>query len=174
MSNLPRVTYSNTGEDFSGVHAHLDEVIPAVEAREFGKVRPALIGGRDRSEGEVAAARSPIDRDIVLGEFPQAGAAVVDEAVAAARAAYPAWRDLGWPRRVEILRAGADALEQRKWDVSVACLVEVGKSRLEAVGEVEEAIDLVRHYCDEMERTDGFHLAAKPANECRITHGHGR
>ena len=26
--NLPRVTYSNTGEDFSGVHAHLDEIIP--------------------------------------------------------------------------------------------------------------------------------------------------
>ena len=27
-TNLPRVTYSNTGEDFSGVHAHLDEVKP--------------------------------------------------------------------------------------------------------------------------------------------------
>jgi 1-pyrroline-5-carboxylate dehydrogenase len=47
-------------------------------------------------------------------------------------------------------------LEQRKWDVSVACLIEVGKSRMEAVGEVEEAIDLIRHYCAEMERTDGF------------------
>ena len=26
-TNLPRVTYSNTGEDFSGVHAHLDEIM---------------------------------------------------------------------------------------------------------------------------------------------------
>ena len=42
-TNLPRVTYSNTGEDFSGVHAHLDEVIPDVEARLLGKSRPALI-----------------------------------------------------------------------------------------------------------------------------------
>ena len=33
MTNLPRVTYSNTGEDFSGVHAHLDAIIPDVEAR---------------------------------------------------------------------------------------------------------------------------------------------
>jgi 1-pyrroline-5-carboxylate dehydrogenase len=171
MTHLPRVTYSNTGEDFSGVHAHLDEVIPEVEARLFGKLRPALIGGQDRTEGQVAAARSPIDRTIVLGEFPQADAAMVDEAVRAARGAYPAWRDLGWPRRVELLRAGANVLEQRKWDVSVACLVEVGKSRLEAVGEVEEAIDLIRHYCAEMERTDGFREerpGASSAERCTV------
>lgn len=154
--NLPRVTYSNTGEDFSGVHAHLDSIIADVEARLLGKSRPAFVGGHDRDEGRVICARSPIDREIVLGEFPQADAALVNDAVEAARAAFPAWRDLGHARRIALLRAGADVLEQRKWDVSVACLVEVGKSRLEAVGEVEEAIDLIRHYCAEMERTDGF------------------
>ncbi len=171
MTNLPRVTYSNTGEDFSGVHAHLDEVIPEAEARLLGKSQPAFIGGRDRAEGLVAKAVSPIDRDIVLGEFPQADAALVDEAVAAARAAFPAWRDLGWPKRVELFRVAADVLEERKWDVSVACLVEVGKSRLEAVGEVEEAIDLIRHYCAEMERTDGFREekpGASSAEKCSV------
>jgi 1-pyrroline-5-carboxylate dehydrogenase len=171
MNNLPRVTYSNTGEDFSGVHAHLDELIPQAEARLLGKALPAFVGGRDRSEGRVVAARSPIDYDIILGEFPQADEALVDEAVQAARAAWPAWRDLGWPRRVAILRAGADVLEQRKWDVSVACLIEVGKSRLEAVGEVEEAIDLIRHYCDEMEGTDGFREerpGASSAEKCSV------
>lgn len=156
MKNLPRVTYSNTGEDFSGVHAHLDEIIPEAEARLLGKLRPSLIGGRDRAEGEIVRAVSPIDREIVLGEFPQANADLVDEAVNAAQSAFPSWRDMGWQHRVELLRAGADIIEDKKWDLSVACLVEVGKSRLEAVGEVEEAIDLIRHYCDEMERTDGF------------------
>ena len=156
MKNLPRVTYSNTGEDFSGVHAHLDAIIPDAETRLLGKARASFIGGRDRTEGRVADARSPIDREVVLGEFPQADAGFVDQAVGAARAAYPAWRDLGWQRRVELLRAGADVLEERKWDISIACLIEVGKSRLEAVGEVEEAIDLIRHYCEEMERADGF------------------
>src|SRR5262245_57716634 len=156
MKNLPRVTYSNTGEDFSGVHAHLDEIIPDAEARLLGKMRPALIGGRDRAEGEIVRAASPIDSEILLGEFPQSGAELVDEAVKAAKAAFPLWRDMGWQRRVELLRVAADIVEERKWDLSVACLVEVGKSRLEAVGEVEEAIDLIRHYCGEMERTDGF------------------
>jgi 1-pyrroline-5-carboxylate dehydrogenase len=171
MNHLPRVTYSNTGEDFSGVHAHLDALIPEAEARLLGRSRPAFIGGRDRAEGAIVVAHSPIDRDIILGEFPQADEALVDEAVQAARAAWPAWRDLGWPRRVAILRAGADVLEQRKWDVSVACLIEVGKSRLEAVGEVEEAIDLIRHYCDEMERTDGFREerpGASSAEKCSV------
>jgi 1-pyrroline-5-carboxylate dehydrogenase len=170
-TNLPRVTYSNTGEDFSGVHAHLDDVIPDAAVRLLGKSRPALVGGRDRTEGQMLVARSPIDREIVLGEFPQADAALVDDAVEAARAAFPAWRDIGWPRRVELLRAGAEVLEERKWDLSVACLVEVGKSRLEAVGEVEEAIDLIRHYCAEMERTDGFRderPGASSAERCSV------
>ncbi len=156
MKNLPRVTYSNIGEDFSGVHAHLDAIMPDTEARLLGKARAAFIGGKDRNEGRTVPEHSPIDRDILLGEFPQADAALVDEAVLAAATAFPAWRDLGWERRVAILRSGADVLEERKWDVAIACLIEVGKSRLEALGEVEEAIDLIRHYCAEMERTDGF------------------
>ncbi len=170
-TNLPRVTYSNTGEDFSGVHAHLDEIIPDAEARLLGKARPALIRGRDRSEGNVMRAVSPIDRDILLGEFPQAAASLVDEAVTAAKTAYPVWRDLGWPERVAILRAGADVIEERKWDIAIACLIEVGKSRLEAIGEVEEAIDLIRHYCDEMERSDGYRQempGASSAEKCSV------
>lgn len=171
MTDLPRVTYSNTGEDFSAVHAHLDEIITAVESRLLGKSRPALISGRDRHEGPVVEARSPIDRGVVLGEFPQADTSIVDAAVEAARKAFPAWRDMGWERRVALLRAGADALEASKWDISIACLIEVGKSRLEAVGEVEEAIDLVRHYCDEMERSDGFREempGASAAEKCSV------
>ena len=63
MTDLPRVTYSNTGEDFSGVHAHLDAIMPDVAARLLGKARPAFIAGRDRGEGRIVAARSPIDRE---------------------------------------------------------------------------------------------------------------
>ena len=54
MNDLPRVTYSNTGEDFSGVHAHLDAIIPDVEARLLGKARLAHIGGRDRNVGSAS------------------------------------------------------------------------------------------------------------------------
>ena len=153
---LPRVTYSNLNEDFSGVHAHLDAVIPDAQQRLVGKRRASFVDGRDRDQGDMFLAVSPIDRSLVLGEFPSADGALVGEAVGAARRAYPAWRDIGWERRAALLRAGADALARNKWDISVACLIEVGKSRFEAVGEVEEAIDLIHHYCDEMARTGGF------------------
>ena len=100
MKHLPRVTYSNTGEDFSGVHAHLDAIIPATEARLLGKNRPALVAGRDRMDGRVVRAVSAIDSNLVLGEFPHADEALVNEAVEAAQMAFPAWRYMGWPRRL--------------------------------------------------------------------------
>jgi 1-pyrroline-5-carboxylate dehydrogenase len=168
---LPRVTYSNIGEDFSGVHAHLDALIPEATRRLLGQRRPSFIDGRDSDRGEVLIAVSPIDSSLVLGEFPQADPALVDDAVAAARRAYPAWRDLGWERRVALLRAAAKALERSKWDMAVAALIEVGKSRFEALGEVEEAIDLITHYCDEIERNDGFRElrpAAVPGERSRV------
>ena len=45
---LPRVTYSNTGEDFSGVHSHLDQIIPAAQHRLLGH---RLRRDRDRVHG---------------------------------------------------------------------------------------------------------------------------
>src|SRR6266511_2152689 len=34
--------------------------------------------------------------------------------------------------------------------------LEVGKNRLEALGDVEEAADLIRYYCDQVQANDGF------------------
>ena len=105
---LSRVTYTNIAADFSGVHAHLDTLIPVVEARHLGRRHAAVIGGRERTEGSVATVTSPIDRELVLGEFPVASAALVDAAVAAARSAFPAWDAKGWRGRIEILRGDSD------------------------------------------------------------------
>jgi hypothetical protein len=48
---LPRVTYSDIADDFSGVHAHLDELLPAVRANLLGRIRPNLIAGREDEDG---------------------------------------------------------------------------------------------------------------------------
>jgi len=155
--SLPRVTYTNMGEDFSAVHAHLDGLLPQVEARVLGRRRAALIDGQDCLQGEsIATAVSPVDRELVLGEFPRATPALLDQAVAAARAAAPRWEALGWERRVEQLRAAAALLRERKYTIALACLIEVGKSRLEAVGEVEEAIDILEYYAGEVQRNAGY------------------
>ena len=100
--------------------------------------------------------RSPIDRDLVLGTFAKGTASDVDDAVAAARAAQPAWaatpvaraaRDHP-PRR----RAHQRPPDGRRRDHGF----EVGKNRIEALGEVEESADLLRYYAQTMEDNDGY------------------
>jgi 1-pyrroline-5-carboxylate dehydrogenase len=156
---LPRVTYSNIRADFTAVHAALDAALAEAPATLLGRDHPNRIAGEDSTEGAPCAAASPIDRDIALGRFIEPTPEAIDQAVAAARAAAPGWAATPWPERVAAIRRFADLLAERVVTHGVACLIEVGKSRMEAMGEAEEAVDLARYYADEMERHDGYRRA---------------
>ena len=78
------------------------------------------------------------------------------DAIDAARAAYPAWRATPWRDRLAILRRAADLISERQFDYAALMSLEVGKTRLEALGDVEETADLIRYYSDEFEKADGF------------------
>ena len=78
------------------------------------------------------------------------------DAIDAARAAYPAWRDTPWRDRLAILRRAAELISERQFDYAALMALEVGKNRLEALGDVEETADLLRYYSDEFEKADGF------------------
>ena len=80
----------------------------------------------------------------------------VRDAIDAARAAYPAWRDTPWRDRLAILRRAAELISERQFDYAALMALEVGKNRLEALGDVEETADLLRYYSDEFEKADGF------------------
>ncbi|MBM3572642.1 MAG: aldehyde dehydrogenase family protein [Alphaproteobacteria bacterium] len=156
LSALPRVTYTNIAADFGPLHAMLDRAIPAFQQRWLGRDWSSRVGARSDDEGRRYPVVSPIDRNIALGSFVEAAPAAVGRAVGAAAATFPRWSSASWQERVRLMRRVADLLDQRKYDLGIACLIEVGKSRLEAIGEAEEAVDLVRYYCDEMERNGGF------------------
>src|SRR5205807_7204702 len=47
-------------------------------------------------------------------------------------------------------------LEERVFDIAAALTLEVGKNRMEALGESQETADFFRVYCDEFERRNGF------------------
>lgn len=162
-SALPRVTYSNIRADFSGVHALLDARIPAFRQAMLSRPWPNRIGGMNDARGEHYDARSPIDRRIVLGAFTAADGAIVNDAVAAARRAFAGWSRTPWRERAGLLRRIGDELDRRKYDLAVACLLEVGKSRMEAIGEAEEAFDLARYYAGEMDANEGFERPLKRA-----------
>ena len=155
---LPRVTYSNVGEDFSAVHRLLDTEITAY-LTELGGIVTNNIGGDEDRDGEAYVVRAPFDNKVQIGTFFDASATAVARAVAAARSAQARWSAVGWAERVAILRRAASILESRKYDLGIANLLEVGKSRLEAMGEVEEGVDMVRHFCSDMERNQGFAIS---------------
>ena len=158
LAGLPRVTYANGGTDFSGLHARIDQRLQGVSAALMGQPTAHIINGRQQRAGPSFVVTSPIDRSMAIGHRLQADAATLEGAVQASRSAWPAWRQAGWAARVQALRAVADRLQARRLEVAIAVILEVGKSRLEALGEIEEAIDLIRFYCDQVEAHQGWEL----------------
>lgn len=149
---LPRVTYSNTGADFTAVFARLSRCLASPSASSF---HPNLVGASKDADGHGYDVRSPIDGRS-LGTFVDASRAAVDRAVGVARSSFRGWAALAWGERIAILRKVADSFEQSKFEVAADCILEVGKSFAEAMGEVEESIDLIRYYCDEAETNGGY------------------
>ena len=54
-----------------------------------------------------------MDVDLLIGHFQQGGKEEVGEAVAAAKAAFPAWRDTPWQERIVLLGKVADLISER-------------------------------------------------------------
>ncbi|MNK22168.1 1-pyrroline-5-carboxylate dehydrogenase 1 [compost metagenome] len=167
---LPRVTYSNIHTDFSGVHDLLDRRMPDFQSRMLGQDVLHRFDGRTARGDVLQDALSPIDHRLLIGRFPAAGGDVVELAINSARRAQPSWAAQGWAARIEVLRRLATVLSERKYDFAMGTIIEIGKSRLEALGEAEEAVDLIRYYCDQAERSDGYRQPLARAFPNESTH----
>jgi 1-pyrroline-5-carboxylate dehydrogenase len=150
-----KITYATLSADNEELQASYDRAVE--EARTMlGRTYPMLIGDEERAGAETFEDRSPGDRELVVSRFPLGTRQDVRDAIAAARAAFPAWRDLGWRRRLELLRGAAELISDRQFLYAALMSFEVGKTRLEALGDVEETADLIRYYGDTMEANEGF------------------
>jgi len=54
------------------------------------------------------------------------------------------------------MRRVADIMEQRVYEIAAALSLEVGKNRMEALGEAQETVDFFRHYADDFECHAGY------------------
>jgi 1-pyrroline-5-carboxylate dehydrogenase len=150
-----KITYATLSADNEELQAAFDAAVERARG-ELGHSYPMLIGAEQRHGATEFEDRSPIDSEIVVSRFPVGTRQDVGDAIAAARTAFPAWRDLGWRKRLELIRRAADLISERQFDYAALMALEVGKNRLEALGDVEETADLLRYYSDEMEQADGF------------------
>jgi alpha-ketoglutaric semialdehyde dehydrogenase len=98
---------------------------------------------------------NPANHDEVIGEFAASGPADVDAAVAAAKAAFPAWSLMPAPKRGEILFKVARLLAEHKEELSRLMTREMGKVLPEARGDVQEAIDVAYYMAGEGRRMFG-------------------
>lgn len=155
MGDPAPITYATTSADDEALHAGYEAGVRQARAR-LGRSHGFRIDGKERGGAGVRVERSPIDRDLVIGRFAQATPSDVDEAVNAAAAFAPAWAATPWAERVAVLRRAADLIDQRRFVLAATLSLEVGKNRLEALGDAQEAAELIRYYCDEMERHEGF------------------
>jgi 1-pyrroline-5-carboxylate dehydrogenase len=151
-----KITYATLRNDNEELHALYEQGVQDARAG-LGAHHQNLVDGRwvDGSAGTFEA-RSPIDRDLVIGTFAKGDRDDVRKAIEAARRAAPEWRRTPWQERLAILRKAAELISERLMRYSGDMAYEVGKNRLEALGEVEEAADLIRYYCQTMEDNNGF------------------
>ncbi len=91
----------------------------------------------------------------VIGEYAQADEAQVGAAIAAARAAFPAWARGGMQARADILdKVGAEILA-RKEELGTLLAREEGKTKPEGIGEAQRAGYIFKFFAGEAVRLAG-------------------
>lgn len=103
--------------------------------------------------------------EVTLAEAPASSAADVQEAVQAAKAAYKKWRLTPAPRRGEILFQVAQVLKERKEQIARLMTQEMGKIISEALGDVQEAIDMAYYMAGEGRRLQGYTAPVEMPNK---------
>ncbi|MFL6748539.1 MAG: bifunctional proline dehydrogenase/L-glutamate gamma-semialdehyde dehydrogenase PutA, partial [Sphingomicrobium sp.] len=119
--------------------------LKALETRRW-TAKPTL------GKGKARPITSPYDRRIEIGTVFEPSAAEVDHMVHAADAAQVAWDALGGAARAKLLDRAADLFEEHAEEFFSLCIREAGKTLVDAVLEVREAVDFLRFYASEARR----------------------
>ena len=112
----------------------------------LGATYPLMIGGnlvhRDRSIDSF----NPSHRKQLLGRVCRATVEDATGAIAAAKDAFPRWRDTPASERAELLRRAAAVLRGRRFELAAWEIYETGKPWREADADIAEAIDFCEFY----------------------------
>jgi 1-pyrroline-5-carboxylate dehydrogenase len=156
MAQKFKITYATMSADNEELQSAYDEAVDRVKAEWLGAEVPMFINGEKVYTEKKFESYSPINTDVHLCTAQKGTVEQAQAALAAARSAFRGWSETPWQKRVAIIRDIAEKMSDNSLDLSALMILEVGKSRLEALGEVEETVDLLRYYADSMEKNKGF------------------
>src|SRR5690554_2656734 len=109
-----------------------------------GPVIAAEVSGTD-----VQPVRNPANPDDIVGYVTQSSEADISAAVAAAQKAFPAWSATSAEDRAACVRKVGDLYEEHAHELFALTIREAGKSLLDAVAEIREAVDFSQYYANE-------------------------
>ncbi|HJQ96754.1 MAG TPA: aldehyde dehydrogenase family protein [Candidatus Polarisedimenticolaceae bacterium] len=150
-----KVTYVTLAGD-EAANASYEVAVKAVAAS-LGHTQPMWIDGAKAGTSlDTFEDVSPTDPQVVVARFPRGGPGDVARALEGAKRAARMWAATPWPDRVALMRRAAEAISRRRTELAALMSIEVGKNRLEAMGDAEEAADLLRYYAQQIEDAEGF------------------
>lgn len=129
------------------------------------------IGGRwvKAVSRETFEDRNPADDRDLIGLFPESNSEDVERAVSAAEAAYPSWRLLPPPKKAEMILKAGFILQKRKNEIARRMTREMGKVLKEAMGDVQEAVDMALYVAGEGRRLFGQTTTSELKNKFAMT-----
>lgn len=111
-----------------------------------------VIKGRKVATAGFLPSVNPSNKSQIIGRYGKASAAHAQEAIEAARGAFPGWRDTDPGRRADFLFQAARIIGRRRFELAAWQILECGKPWREADADVAEAIDFCNYYAHEMLR----------------------
>src|SRR5215208_4713154 len=144
-------------------HNRYSEAVIDIKSQ-FGKKYTMIIDGEDVKSAKTFVHISPIDTRIILGYFPNGNTGHVRAAIKAAKRSFiEEWKKTDYKYRIQICKAAADIIANRKFELAAWISYENGKNRYEAIADVDEAIDFIRYYSEVIQRNDGFTVETNKA-----------
>jgi aldehyde dehydrogenase (NAD+) len=122
--------------------------------------------------GELFEDRNPADRDDLIATFARGDAVDIDEAVQAAKAAYPSWMETPAPKRADYVYRVGILLEQRKEELAPLMAREMGKTLKECRADLQEGIDFAVYMAGEGRRMFGVTTRSELPNKFSMTVRH--
>lgn len=150
-----KITYATMSTDNEEMNRAYEDALESVRSR-LGQVHGVAVDGESRTDRELFEEVSPIDSGIVVGRYAQALTQDVDDAVAAAKTFSADWEAWGWEQRRDLMLEAADHMDSALFELAALLSYEIGKNRLEALGDVAETVEFLRYYARQITEHDGF------------------
>jgi len=98
---------------------------------------------------EVDEVRNPADPDDLVGQLTQSSAEDIEAAIVAAQKGFAAWSALSAQERAKCIARVGELYEAHTHELFALATREAGKTLLDGVAEIREAVDFARYYANE-------------------------